>query len=59
MQNWQECAKSDYGVALNAVQNEQFDVYLRELLEWNQKFNLTAIREPEEIKSNIFWIPSV
>lgn len=54
MQNWQECAKSDYGVALTAVQIEQFDVYLRELLEWNQKFNLTAIREPEEIKIKHF-----
>ncbi len=54
MQNWQECAKSDYGVALSAAQAEQFDVFLRELLEWNQKFNLTAIREPEEIKIKHF-----
>ncbi len=54
MQAWQEFAKSDYGIALTAVQAEQFDVFLRELLEWNQKFNLTAIREPDEIKIKHF-----
>ena len=54
MENWQELAKSEYGVALSAAQAEQFDVFLRELLEWNQKFNLTAIREPEEIKIKHF-----
>ena len=54
MQTWQECAKSDYGLTLSAAQVEQFDVFLRELLDWNQKFNLTAIREPEEIKIKHF-----
>src|SRR5690606_30453710 len=44
----------EYGVALSTAQAEQFDVFLRELLEWNQKFNLTAIREPEEIKIKHF-----
>ncbi len=28
--------------------------YERELLEWNQKFNLTAIRDPESIRSKHF-----
>ena len=54
MQTWQEIAKSDYGLTLSAAQVEQFDVFLRELLDWNQKFNLTAIREPEEIKIKHF-----
>lgn len=54
MQTWQDYAKSEYGAALSAVQDEQFDIFLRELLEWNQKFNLTAIREPEEIKIKHF-----
>ena len=33
MENWQELAKSEYGVALSAAQAEQFDVFLRELLD--------------------------
>jgi 16S rRNA (guanine527-N7)-methyltransferase len=44
----------DYGVELSAPQAEQFDVFLNELLEWNQKFNLTAIREPEAIQIKHF-----
>ncbi len=31
-----------------------FDVYLHELLEWNKKFNLTAITDPAEIKLKHF-----
>ncbi len=31
------------------AQLEQFEVYHRLLTEWNEKINLTAIREPEEI----------
>lgn len=31
-----------------------FDIYLKELLEWNKKFNLTAITDPEEIKVKHF-----
>jgi 16S rRNA (guanine527-N7)-methyltransferase len=31
-----------------------FKIYLRELLEWNKKFNLTAIKDPEEIKIRHF-----
>lgn len=54
MQTWQEYAKMDYGVELSAPQAEQFDVFLNELLEWNQKFNLTAIREPEAIQIKHF-----
>lgn len=54
MQTWQEYAKSEYGVTLSAAQSEQFDIYLRELLEWNQKFNLTAIRDPEGIQIKHF-----
>lgn len=38
-----------FGVSLNPDQLVQFDDYCRLLLEWNQKMNLTAIREPSEI----------
>lgn len=31
-----------------------FEIYLKELLEWNKKFNLTAITDPEEIRIKHF-----
>ncbi len=31
-----------------------FDIYLKELLEWNKKFNLTAVEDPEQIKVRHF-----
>lgn len=39
----------EYGVALTREQEERFDSYCRLLLEWNEKMNLTAIREPEGV----------
>ncbi|MBU1026272.1 MAG: 16S rRNA (guanine(527)-N(7))-methyltransferase RsmG [Candidatus Margulisbacteria bacterium] len=33
---------------------EAFNIYLKELLEWNKKFNLTAITDPEEVKVKHF-----
>lgn len=41
-------AKS-FGITLNENQLEMFDVYAEMLLEWNKKFNLTAIKSPEDI----------
>lgn len=38
-----------YGVALSREQGEQFDRYAALLVEWNEKVNLTAILDPEEI----------
>lgn len=54
MKNWKERAKTDYGIELSPLQLEQFDVFMRELLEWNQKFNLTAIRDEEGIEIKHF-----
>ncbi|MFA4844124.1 MAG: 16S rRNA (guanine(527)-N(7))-methyltransferase RsmG [Candidatus Margulisiibacteriota bacterium] len=34
--------------------NDQFDIYQNELIEWNAKFNLTAITEPDEIRKKHF-----
>jgi len=31
-----------------------FNLYLQELLEWNKKFNLTAITDPEEVRRKHF-----
>ena len=36
-------------VMLNSEQIQQFYTYMQELIEWNNKINLTAITEPEEI----------
>lgn len=38
-----------FGLTLSSYQLGQFKQYLALLLEWNERFNLTAIREPEEI----------
>lgn len=38
-----------YGVALDEKALERFDIYARLLVEWNEKINLTAITEPDEI----------
>ncbi len=37
------------GLELNGLQLEQFLLYRQELLDWNTRFNLTAITDPEEI----------
>jgi len=34
--------------------SKEFNVYLDELIEWNKKFNLTAITDPQEIKIKHF-----
>lgn len=36
-------------VLLDENQIDQFEIYINMLLEWNQKMNLTAIKEPEQI----------
>lgn len=43
-----------FGISLSARQIAQLSVYERELLEWNQKFNLTAIRDVEGIRVKHF-----
>lgn len=38
-----------YGVELDEKSLERFDIYARLLVDWNEKINLTAITEPDEI----------
>ena len=38
-----------YGIELDERALDRFDLYARLLVEWNEKINLTAITEPEEI----------
>ena len=40
---------SKIGIELNDLQVEQFEVYYKLLCEWNEKFNLTAITEKEDV----------
>jgi 16S rRNA (guanine527-N7)-methyltransferase len=42
------------GLRLTAHQVSAFEIYERELLEWNAKFNLTAIRDSEGIRVKHF-----
>lgn len=48
-----ELAKN-YGIKLSAEQAGQFQVYMEMLAEWNQKLNLTAITEPDEVVEKHF-----
>ena len=42
------------GLELTQVQLERFDVYYRELVDWNQRINLTAITDYEEVQLKHF-----
>ncbi len=45
---------SSENIVISEAQAEQFDKYARLLVEWNQKINLTAITQPEEIEEKHF-----
>ena len=40
---------AEYGVYLDERALERFDIYARLLVKWNERINLTAITEPDEI----------
>lgn len=42
------------GIRLSDEQRAAFDLYARELLEWNRRFNLTTITDPEQIRIKHF-----
>lgn len=42
------------GITLSAAQISAFESYLLELESWNQRVNLTAIREPEDVRRKLF-----
>ncbi len=50
----QESARDLLGVRLDAAQLEAFDLYARELREWNARFNLTTIIDPLDIQIKHF-----
>ena len=47
-------AQAWFNIHLTARQVAALSSYEKELLEWNQKFNLTAIRDPESIRTKHF-----
>lgn len=53
----EEFAKALYakGIELSAQQMEQFDLYFRLLVEWNEKMNLTGITEEEQVYNKHFY----
>lgn len=57
--NWAEMEKliagaKKLGIQLNSRQIEQFETYFRELVDWNQRMNLTAITEYEDVQIKHF-----
>ncbi|CAH2464153.1 MULTISPECIES: 16S rRNA (guanine(527)-N(7))-methyltransferase RsmG [Bacillus] len=43
------------GISLSSRQLEQFEIYFETLVEWNEKMNLTAITEKEEVYLKHFF----
>ncbi|MBY3618797.1 16S rRNA (guanine(527)-N(7))-methyltransferase RsmG [Acinetobacter sp. CUI P1] len=43
------------GITLSAEQLEQFDLYYKELVSWNEKMNLTGITEREQVYTKHFY----
>ncbi|MBO8172170.1 MAG: 16S rRNA (guanine(527)-N(7))-methyltransferase RsmG [Bacillaceae bacterium] len=46
---------SDLGISLTETQLKQFDTYYRLLIQWNQKMNLTAITDQNEVYEKHFF----
>src|SRR5690625_4330089 len=48
-------ALKEKGIELTDEQLNQFDIYFRTLVEWNEKINLTAITEETEVYVKHFY----
>lgn len=46
---------AEKGISLSPMQVEQFEVYYHTLVEWNEKMNLTAITEKDEVYLKHFY----
>jgi len=55
MEIWVKYALEYLNISLSVYQQEQFAVYEQLLLEWNEKFNLTAVRDAEGIRIKHFF----
>lgn len=43
-----------FNIHLNKIQAVAFETYLQELADWNQRINLTAIKNPDEVRTKHF-----
>ncbi len=55
MINLQQLSKESIGFSLSKEQQEALFIYEKLLQEWNQKFNLTAITDPDAIRLKHFY----
>ena len=55
MTNLEQLIQHNLGITLSPAQVQAFQIYEDLLLEWNQKFNLTAIIDPDEIRLKHFY----
>lgn len=54
LSGWVRAAEK-LGIVLSATQQQQFAAYLRLLLAWNERVNLTAVRHPAAIQIRHFY----
>jgi 16S rRNA (guanine527-N7)-methyltransferase len=54
MENLAQDAQALFNIHLTERQGMALVTYEKELIEWNQKFNLTAIRDSESIRTKHF-----
>jgi len=55
MRNWIELTEQHLGISLSDLQRFQFQVFQDELLLWNEKINLTAIKDVQGIQEKHFF----
>jgi 16S rRNA (guanine527-N7)-methyltransferase len=55
MINLENLVQEQLNIKLTASQTQAFQIYESLLLEWNQKFNLTAITDPDDIRLKHFY----
>ena len=54
MESYTQQAERLFNIVLTSEQVEQFSIFEKLLLEWNQKINLTAIRDVQGIHTKHF-----
>lgn len=55
MKNWTDLVKEHLGITLTEKQISQFQILQDELMEWNEKINLTAITAEDEVYLKHFY----
>ena len=55
MENLRQLVQENLQITLSPMQVKAFQTYEKLLLEWNRKFNLTAITDPDEVRVKHFY----